>query len=207
MRREATPDRILRAFLSLAAERGMAAVTTRDVARAADVNEVTLFRHFGDKATLALEAVRRSSPAAQIDAYQPVIDTISPGRTIDGLLRCLAELRNHLSQHPEMLQFGLGEAARYPDLLDELGKIPAAARRMLTRALLQAGPRLRPGVDIDAEVLGLLGTLLLVATWHARGWLDLDEQQTVHLLAARLRLLMRPAGPQTPAMTGNSLGA
>jgi AcrR family transcriptional regulator len=199
---ESARDRILGGFLALAAERGIAQVTTKEIARAAGVNEVTLFRHFGDKATLALEAVRQSSPAAQIDAYQPAIDTTSPERAIEGLLRCLGELRNHLSRRPELLQFGLGEAARYPELLDELSKIPAAARRMLTRALLQAGPRLRTDVDIDAEVLGLLGTLLLVAAWRARGWLDLDGQQTVHLLAARLRLLMRPSVPQTPAATG-----
>lgn len=122
------------------------------------------------------------------------------------MLHCLGELRNHLSRRPELLQFGLGEAARYPDVLDELRKIPAAARRMLTRALQQAGPRLRPDADIDAdidaEVLGLLGTLLLVATWRTRGWLDMDEQQVAHLFTTRLRLLMRPAAPQTPATTG-----
>jgi AcrR family transcriptional regulator len=199
---EPARDRILASFLTLAAERGMAQVTTREIAHAAGVNEVTLFRHFGDKATLALEAVRQSSPAAQIDDYQPAIDTSSPDRIIEGLLLCLGELRNHLSRRPELLQFGLGEAARYPELLGELRKTPAAARRMLTRALLQASPRLRADVDIDAEVLGLLGTLLLVATWRPRGWLDLDEQQTAHLLASRLRLLMRPAVPQGPAATG-----
>lgn len=200
---ETARDRILGAFLTLAARRGMAQVTTREIARAAGVNEVTLFRHFGDKATLALEAVRQSSPAAQIDAYQPAIDASSPERATEGLLQCLGELRHHLSRRPELLQFGLGEAARYPELLDELSKIPAAARHMLIRALLQAGPLLRPDVDIDAEVLGLLGTLLLVATWRARGWLDLDEQQTGHLLAARLRLLMLPAVPQAPRLPGN----
>ena len=198
---EPARDRILDSFLTLAAQRGMAQVTTREIARAAGVNEVTLFRHFGDKAALAMEAVRQSSPAAQIEAYQPAIDTTSPERTIEGLLRCLDELRSHLSRRPELLQFGLSEAARYPELLGELSRIPAAARHMLTRALQQAGPRLRPDADIDAEVLGLLGTLLLIATWRARGWLDLDEQQTRHLLAARLRLLMRPAESRTPETT------
>jgi AcrR family transcriptional regulator len=75
---EETADKILRAFLSLAAERGMSAITTRDIAAAAAVNEVTVFRHFGGKATLAREAVRRFSPAAELNAYQPRIDTSSP---------------------------------------------------------------------------------------------------------------------------------
>lgn len=112
MARESARDRILGGFLTLAAERGMAQVTTREIASAAGVNEVTLFRHFGDQATLALEAVRQFTPAAQIDAYQPAIEASSPERAVEGLLQCLGELRHHLSRRPALLQFGLGEAAR-----------------------------------------------------------------------------------------------
>jgi len=151
----------------------MAAVTTRDVARVAGVNEVTIFRHFGDKTSLAREAVRRYQPAAQLDAYDPAIDASTPRRTLAGLVRCLRELHARLHEHPELLQFGLGEATRYPDLLDELRKTPEAARRLLTRAFEQAAAQLRQDVDIDAEVLGLLGMLLLLATWRTRHWLEL----------------------------------
>lgn len=53
-RHEATTrERILRAFLWLAGERGFEATTTRAVAEAAGVNEVTIFRQFNDKLTLA----------------------------------------------------------------------------------------------------------------------------------------------------------
>ena len=65
----------------------MSAITTRDIAAAAAVNEVTVFRHFGDKASLAREAVRRFSPASELDEYQPGIDASSPQAAIDGLLR------------------------------------------------------------------------------------------------------------------------
>lgn len=40
----------------------MSAITTRDIAATAGVNEVTLFWHFGGKAALARGAVRRFSP-------------------------------------------------------------------------------------------------------------------------------------------------
>lgn len=84
---EETRDKILRAFLALAAERGMTAVTTRDIAAAAGVNEVTLFRHFGDKASLARAAVRRFHLAATLDAYDPAIDAATPRRPWPGCRR------------------------------------------------------------------------------------------------------------------------
>lgn len=195
MSSEETGDKILRAFLSLAAARGMAAITARDVASAAGVNEVTVFRHFGDKATLAREAVRRFHPAAALDAYEPAIDASTPEAALAGLLRCLGQLQSQLAGRPELLQFGLGEAARYPELLDDLREIPAAASRMLTRAFEQASGQLRPEVSIEAEVTGLLGMLMMLAAWRSRRWSDLSDQQVTALLAARLRPLLRSGEP------------
>jgi len=200
---EETRDKILRAFLALAAERGMAVITTRDIAAAAGVNEVTVFRHFGDKATLAREAVRRFHPAAALDAYESAIDASTPQTAMRGLLRCLAELQSQLAGRPELLQFGLGEAARYPDILDDLREIPAAARRMLTRAFEQAADQLRPEVSIDAEVIGFLGMLLMLAAWRSRHWADLTDPQVTALLTARLRPLLR-SGEPGPGQPGGS---
>lgn len=191
MSSQQTADKILRAFLTLAAERGMSSITTRDIAAAAGVNEVTVFRHFGGKAALAREAVRQFSPAADLDAYQPVIDTSSPQAAMAGVQRCLAELQARLAERPELLQFGLGDAVRYPDLTDDLKEIPAAARRLLTRAFEQAQGQLRDDVSIDAEVIGFLGMLLMLATWRSRRWTDLSDEQVTGLLAARLRPLFR----------------
>lgn len=199
MSSEETADKILRAFLSLAAERGMSAITTRDIAAAAAVNEVTVFRHFGGKAALAREAVRRFSPAAELDAIEPGIDDSSPQAATDGLQRCLAELQARLAGHPELLQFGLGDAARYPGLTGDLKEIPAAARRLLTRALEQARGQLRDEVSIDAEVIGFLGMLLMLAAWRSRRWTDLSDEQVTGLLAARLRPLLR--SPDDPGGT------
>jgi hypothetical protein len=56
----------------------------------------------------------------------------------------------------------------------------------------------RPEVSIDAEVLGLLGMLLMLATWRSRHWAGLTDQQVTSLLTARLRPLLRDQ-PATPA--------
>lgn len=159
-----------------------------------------MFRHFGGKAALAREAVRRFSPAAELDACQPAVDASSPRTAMDGLLQCLDELRSRLAGRPELLQFGLGDAARYPGLTDDLEQIPAAARRLLTRAFDQARPQLRDDVSIDAEVIGFLGMLLMLATWQSRHWTDLSSEQVTGLLAARLRPLFRSLrNPITPS--------
>jgi AcrR family transcriptional regulator len=53
-----TADQILSTFVHLVTERGLDATTTRTLVEEAAVNEDMVFRHFGDKATLAREAVR-----------------------------------------------------------------------------------------------------------------------------------------------------
>jgi AcrR family transcriptional regulator len=99
-----TADQILSTFLRLVAERGLDATTTRTLAEEAGVNEVTVFRHFGDKATLAREAVRRFQPTNRIAAHPLAIDATSPDGAAAGLLACLRFLRDSRREHPELLQ-------------------------------------------------------------------------------------------------------
>jgi len=174
----------------------MAAVTTRDVARVAEVNEVTIFRHFGDKAGLALAAVRAFQPVDTIDGYRPVIDTSTPQRCAADLSQYLLFLYRQMRQHPELLQFGLSDAARHPEVLNEVRKIPDAAQRMLRSAFDQVAPLLRREVDIDVEVLGLLGLILMLATWRLRSWIADDERQVETMIVARLRPLLRALDDQ-----------
>ena len=52
-----TRDALLRAALELISERGYLGATTREIARRADVTEITLFRHFGSKERLFEEVL------------------------------------------------------------------------------------------------------------------------------------------------------
>lgn len=54
-----TGDKILRSAIDLMAERGYHGATTKEIAARADVNEVTLFRHFGSKQNLLAAAFDR----------------------------------------------------------------------------------------------------------------------------------------------------
>ncbi|HRY73997.1 MAG TPA: helix-turn-helix domain-containing protein, partial [Spirochaetia bacterium] len=50
-------DRLLKAARSLVARKGYKGATTKEIAEAAGVNEVTLFRNFGTKERLLYEAI------------------------------------------------------------------------------------------------------------------------------------------------------
>jgi AcrR family transcriptional regulator len=58
---ETVKDRILKAGLSLFSEKGYLGATTKEIAKAAGIAEVTLFRHFSSKEVLFGEIISRYS--------------------------------------------------------------------------------------------------------------------------------------------------
>ncbi len=190
-----TEDRILAAFLRLAARGGLEAATTRAIAEAAGVNEVTIFRHFGDKATLALRAVRRFSPAAGLAARDPGIDASSAASAAAGLLACLRLMSAGMADHPELLLFGVLESPRMPEVTAEVAAIPLAARAFLERALQQARPQLRARIDPRATALqwhGLLFQAQLHAQWGALPRMTPSEWDRI--LVSAVRAVVRKGG-------------
>jgi AcrR family transcriptional regulator len=151
-----TDDRILSAFLQLAGERGMDAVTTREIAAAAGVNPVTLFRRFGDKTTIAIEAIRRYSPVAPLNSRDPAVD---PQHALDGLVDCLIYMAEVTGEHRRIpwLRFGVKQSSQVPEIRAELSAIVLAIHGYLMRALEQAAPALRPEVDLYVTALQLIG--------------------------------------------------
>lgn len=186
-----TASRIMHAFIHLAAERGIDATTIRAVADAAGVNEVTIFRHFGDKATLAREAIHHTAAVDRVGAYPLAIDASTPDQAAAGLRDCVRFLRATLRAHTEFLQFGITESWRYPELAGELAVAPMTARALVERALRQAAPVLQPCVDPEATALSLLGLVLITVLWQARGWVDLTDAAWDQLVEAAIRPLMR----------------
>ena len=61
-----TSQKIIDATMSLIRDRGFVATTTRDIAKAAGVNECTLFRKFGGKKDIALKGMEQEKWLANI---------------------------------------------------------------------------------------------------------------------------------------------
>lgn len=91
-----TRQRLLEGAARVFARDGIAGSTTREIAREAGVNEVTLFRHFQSKDGLIAAVIRENFGAAAIQAHQvpPVLSS---------------DLREDLTKH----------AVRYDELLKE----------------------------------------------------------------------------------------
>jgi AcrR family transcriptional regulator len=166
---EETRERILRSFLEVAVQEGLAAATTRRVAAHAGVSEVTLFRHFGGKAELARRAVRHFSPAPAIDAWEPEEGVSSEAAAMRTLVAALGFLAETLATHREVVRLGLAEAHRVPDLNEELAAGPRAAERLLRRTLTAVRPALRPDIDEETTVLMWLGLLIASELLAERG--------------------------------------
>jgi AcrR family transcriptional regulator len=137
-----TRQRILLAAAQVFAEKGYARATTRVLADAAGVNEVTLFRHFGSKQglfsaiveTYAAPAVKTTIAAQLTGDYRQ--DLLTMGANV---LRILLERRN-------AVRLMLCEAEHFPEVRQAMAQNPRQLRHMLGGYLRQqmAQGRVRP---------------------------------------------------------------
>ncbi len=153
-----TDDRILSAFLRLTAERGLDGVTTREIAQEAGVNPVTLSRRFGDKASIAVEAIRRYSPVARLKSQDPAV---RPEHAAEDLVECLLFLTDVALEHHRVpwLRLAMLQSSEVPEVRSEMQAILQALYGYLRRALEQAAPALRPEVDHHVTALQWMGLL------------------------------------------------
>jgi AcrR family transcriptional regulator len=137
---ESSREALLRAATALFAERGPAAVSTREIAAAAGVNNGLIHRHFTTKDTLLREALARL--AADIAAAEQSAESDSAKllRFLDAtaerasywklLARCILD-----GKQPEELQGDFPTVRRIVGLLEHLQASDAIDRRRDARAL------------------------------------------------------------------------
>lgn len=137
-----TRQRILQAAARLFAERGYARTTTRALADAAGVNEVTLFRHFGSKQELF---------SAVVNAYAgPALGAAIAGQLSGDYRQDLLAMGNlvlqALLERWEAMRLMMCEAEQFPEVRRVLAENPRHLRRVLADYLRQqmAAGRLRP---------------------------------------------------------------
>lgn len=106
------PDRgLLLAALELLAERGYRGATTKEIARRAGVNEVTLFRRFGSKEALLRTALSRFIPAGFLERLPAEEAPLE-----EGLRQLLEAYLDLLKAHQALLPKLLAELLRHPGL-------------------------------------------------------------------------------------------
>lgn len=146
---EDTENRILAAAFALWTEGGFSAVTTRAVSRRAGVNEVTLFRHFGNKAGLIEAMIDRT-----IDRLRaPATEGNTEAQTVTEDLAGWAEAYlGETEPVADVLLLSLAQARKQREVA---GVVPAIGRG-LTKALVQhlgdlreAGSIAPGGLDLE----------------------------------------------------------
>ncbi len=111
--RKSTRQRLVQAALQLFAMQGVTETTTRQIADLAEVNEVTLFRHFGSKHGLLLAVIEEAEIFTQLgEALGQQAQQI---QGLDQALQTYAEGHlQTLEQIPEFIRSLVGEAGNYP---------------------------------------------------------------------------------------------
>jgi AcrR family transcriptional regulator len=111
--RSPTRQRIIRAATKLFAVQGVTDTTTKQIAELAGVNEVTLFRHFGNKHGLLLAVIEEAAVFTQLG--QTLIQQANQTCTIYQALKDYATASlQALERVPEVVRSVVGEAGQFP---------------------------------------------------------------------------------------------
>ncbi|MEA5580817.1 TetR/AcrR family transcriptional regulator [Nodularia harveyana UHCC-0300] len=106
-------QRLIQSALELFTAQGVSGTTTRQIAEKAEVNEVTLFRNFGNKHGLLLSVLEES--AAFTNLGKSLVQRATPPADIYQALKDYASDSLHaLERIPELVRSVVGEANQYP---------------------------------------------------------------------------------------------
>jgi AcrR family transcriptional regulator len=143
--------RVLEAASRLFSERGVDCVSMDDVAHEAGVGKGTLYRRFGDRATLALSVLSTSEAAFQEELIRGA-PPLGPGAPAVERLHAFGDaVHEFRERHLEVLVAGEKAAP-----VDRFESRPYAAYRLHLRLLLQEAD---PALDHDCAVEALLAPL------------------------------------------------
>ncbi|HSR34995.1 MAG TPA: TetR/AcrR family transcriptional regulator [Anaerolineae bacterium] len=128
-----TRQRILQAAAMVFAEKGYARATTRSLAAAAGVNEVTLFRHFGNTQNLFAAVMNQFGGPALSTAMEMELG----GDYRKNLTMVGTRLLQLLLERKDALRLMLCEATHFPEVQAVMVQNPRRIRRMLAAYLQQ----------------------------------------------------------------------
>jgi AcrR family transcriptional regulator len=157
-----TRQRLIDAALQLFSTQGITETTTRQIAELAQVNEVTLFRHFGNKQGLLLAAI---SESAVFKAFgESLREQASQSSSLYQALKDYASDRlQALEQVPELVLSVVGEARHYSNEHQQvIGEYLTQANQYVAEYIATVMEREQLQTNLSASQLAsLLNSLLL----------------------------------------------
>ncbi|WP_239489130.1 TetR/AcrR family transcriptional regulator [Luteitalea sp. TBR-22] len=147
-------EQLLEAAVKVFAQAGFRGATTRRIAQEAGVNEVTLFRQFGSKEGLILEAVLRAVTRLQDEAVLPDIPRDPAAELLDWTRRHYEFMRGNA----RLIKAAMADAVAHPDMGCLGDRISSSIEQTLRGYLgrLRAAGLCDPDIDIAVagNVLG-----------------------------------------------------
>ncbi len=153
---EDTRQRIIRTAINLFGKIGYSSTSTRAIAEAAEVNEVTLFRHFGSKKNLLMACMQSFNAGSFTSRFESDLT----GDYHQDILRMAKMQIEDTSENLDLLRLLVCDARNVPDLReamamgsrDNSSKLAAYFQRQLDAGIV------RP--DLSADELANLFDLL-----------------------------------------------
>ncbi|WP_299409565.1 TetR/AcrR family transcriptional regulator [Acaryochloris sp. IP29b_bin.148] len=157
-----TRQRLIQSALRLFITQGISGTTTRQIAEAAHVNEVTLFRHFGSKHGLLLGVLEESAAFEKLG--QALVSQTSPSEQPEQGLKEYASYCLHaLGQVPDLIRSLVGEADQYPaDNRLALGKRLTETNQYLAQYLASFMEQRHLSSRLQADQMASLFACLLL---------------------------------------------
>ena len=152
-------QRILDAAARIYGEAGFRGATTRRIAAEAGVNEVTLFRIFGSKASLLAEAVQCCAPPVEALPMLPE----EPQEPERELVAWATQHLARLQRNAPLIRTMLGELEEHPDMASTVSVAPRRSHKLLRDYL----GRLRRKGWIDEDVSIPAASSLLIGALFA----------------------------------------
>ena len=167
MASSSTRQRLIQSALTLFTSGGISAATTRQIAEAAEVNEVTLFRQFGNKQGLILAVIEESE---SFQGLGSIVHRVPASGDVAQLLRDYASATLEVcDRSSELLRSFLGE----PDAAIAIRRALADRLSVANQQIAQYFLRTAPSVDITIFNSALLGYVMAELTLESHDlWRD-----------------------------------
>ncbi len=117
---------ILNAAVEVFSQHGFRGSTTRRIADAAEVNEVTIFRYFGSKEALLQEAINGSDASAFSNPLP-----LEPEHPLVELTSWCTAVMSHLQMRKSVIRKCMGEMEERPELTARAAEAPTRATNEL----------------------------------------------------------------------------
>lgn len=157
-----TRQRIVQAALELFVAQGVTNTTTRQIAELAEVNEVTLFRQFGNKHGLVLALIEESGAFESLGELL-VLPTSPSEDTYQVLREYVDKVLLALERVPELVRSLVGEASQYPiENRRALGRGLAQVNQMMGQYLASLIEQEQLSTNLSPQTIACLLNIVIL---------------------------------------------